>query len=145
MDYGLYLTDTKPSPTLGGFVQVVSPTSVNKFGTLIYSPFADRAELYGFGTDLILGAYDNAYGFHVLATMHSGGAAATCMIDLNRAGNITMRDDKFIQLSDDVTGLVCNAANRGKIRHVKAGAGVKDQVEVCAKDAGDAYAWRVIY
>lgn len=39
----------------------------------------------------------------------------------------------------------CNAGNRGTFWQVFGGAGVKDTVEVCAKDAGDAYAWRTIY
>jgi len=39
----------------------------------------------------------------------------------------------------------CNSSNRGTFWVVNGGAGVKDTVEVCAKDAGDAYAWRTIY
>lgn len=39
----------------------------------------------------------------------------------------------------------CNAGNRGLFWYVPGGAGVKDVVEVCAKDAADAYAFRAIY
>lgn len=39
----------------------------------------------------------------------------------------------------------CDSSTRGTYYHFFGGAGVKDTVEVCAKDAGDAYAWRVIY
>lgn len=39
----------------------------------------------------------------------------------------------------------CDSTTRGTFWVVQAGAGVKDDVQVCAKDAGDAYAWRVIY
>lgn len=39
----------------------------------------------------------------------------------------------------------CNAATRGRIWATFGAAGVKDQVTVCAKDATDAYAWRVLY
>jgi hypothetical protein len=39
----------------------------------------------------------------------------------------------------------CEEATRGRFHHNFGGAGVKDTVEVCAKDAADAYAWRVIY
>jgi hypothetical protein len=39
----------------------------------------------------------------------------------------------------------CDSTTRGTFWHTAGGAGVKDSVEVCAKDAGDAYAWRTIY
>lgn len=39
----------------------------------------------------------------------------------------------------------CDSAVRGTFWFTQSGAGVKDAVEVCAKDAGDAYAWRTIY
>jgi hypothetical protein len=39
----------------------------------------------------------------------------------------------------------CAVAERGTFWYVAGGAGVKDTVEVCAKDAANAYAWRVIY
>jgi hypothetical protein len=39
----------------------------------------------------------------------------------------------------------CASGTRGSFWYEPSGAGVKDTVEVCAKDAGDAYAWRTIY
>lgn len=39
----------------------------------------------------------------------------------------------------------CASGIRGQICYVGGGAGVKDTVSVCAKDAGNAYAWRTIY
>lgn len=39
----------------------------------------------------------------------------------------------------------CDAATRGAYCHNYGGAGFKDTVEVCAKDAGDAYSWRTLY
>lgn len=39
----------------------------------------------------------------------------------------------------------CVASVRGLQWYVAGGAGVKDKFEVCAKDAAEAYAWRVLY
>lgn len=39
----------------------------------------------------------------------------------------------------------CDATHRGTFWVNQGAAGVKDNVEVCAKDAADAYAWRTIY
>lgn len=39
----------------------------------------------------------------------------------------------------------CAAGIRGQICYVGGGAGVKDSAAICAKDAGNAYAWRTIY
>src|SRR5487761_2570528 len=39
----------------------------------------------------------------------------------------------------------CDSAHRGRLWQTFGGPGVKDQFTVCAKDATDAYAWRVLY
>jgi hypothetical protein len=39
----------------------------------------------------------------------------------------------------------CGASLRGRIWQTFGGTGAKDEVAVCAKDNGDAYAWRVLY
>lgn len=39
----------------------------------------------------------------------------------------------------------CDSNSRGKFWYQGGGAGVKDNVQVCAKDAANAYAWRTIY
>ncbi len=46
-----------------------------------------------------------------------------------------------------VTGTrpACDVVQRGRIWQMLGGAGVKDELAVCAKDAGGAYAWRVLY
>lgn len=49
------------------------------------------------------------------------------------------------QLHDSGSKPTCDASARGTIWLEEGGAGVKDTVDVCAKDAGDAYAWRTIY
>lgn len=39
----------------------------------------------------------------------------------------------------------CNATQRFQFNTVASAAGAKDVVQVCAKDAADAYAWRTLY
>lgn len=39
----------------------------------------------------------------------------------------------------------CSSATRGQLFYTPGGAGVADAFQVCAKDSGDAYAWRTIY
>lgn len=39
----------------------------------------------------------------------------------------------------------CSVTERGKIYFTQSANGVKDALEVCAKDSADAYAWRVLY
>jgi hypothetical protein len=50
-----------------------------------------------------------------------------------------------VNVASAATQPACNAAQRGRFWQTLGGAGVKDAVTVCAKDAGDAYAWRSIY
>jgi hypothetical protein len=44
-----------------------------------------------------------------------------------------------------VTQPTCAASNRGRVWFVAGATGVKDDYQVCAKDASDSYAWRVLY
>lgn len=39
----------------------------------------------------------------------------------------------------------CDATTRGTFNYLAGGGGVKDSVQICAKDASDVYAWRTIY
>jgi hypothetical protein len=39
----------------------------------------------------------------------------------------------------------CDSTRRGQFWYAPGGAGVKDAVQVCAKDAANAYAWRTLY
>lgn len=39
----------------------------------------------------------------------------------------------------------CDATQRGRIWQTQGANGVKDEVAVCAKDAGDAFDWRILY
>jgi len=57
------------------------------------------------------------------------------------AGVLTANAIQFVGTSQGA----CTSANRGWLQYTAAGAGVKDAVAVCAKDAANAYAWRTIY
>ncbi len=50
-----------------------------------------------------------------------------------------------IRLNTTTAKPTCDSTVRGTFWSVQGGTGVKDTVEVCAKDATDAYAWRPIY
>ena len=53
--------------------------------------------------------------------------------------------DGGIRLNTATSKPTCDSTVRGTFWAVQSGVGVKDTVEVCAKDAGDAYAWRTLY
>ncbi|OGC38680.1 hypothetical protein A2155_00905 [candidate division WWE3 bacterium RBG_16_52_45] len=50
-----------------------------------------------------------------------------------------------VRLNTATAQPTCDSSARGTLWFTQGGAGVKDELEVCAKDAGDAYAWRTIY
>jgi hypothetical protein len=50
-----------------------------------------------------------------------------------------------VMLNTNTAKPACSSTVRGTFWFVKSAAGVKDLVEVCAKDATNAYAWRTIY
>jgi len=113
-------------------------------------------------------AYDNTfanmrYGMGVgsgYMIIHShNGAIGTKIADYNGSSLYTlaefladgsgrrgdMKVNGGIQAYTTTAKRTCNSSTRGTFWVVQSGAGVKDTVEVCAKDAGDAYAWRTIY
>jgi len=65
-------------------------------------------------------------------------------IDLEPEGNI-VEVNGGIRLNTVTAKPACNSGSRGTFWYTQGAAGVKDNVEVCAKDATNAYAWRTIY
>ena len=63
--------------------------------------------------------------------------------NIPRAGDITMLDDKFIQIGKDSDGTLPtpSADYRGKMIRVEGGAGVADKLYMCMKSAADTYSW----
>lgn len=53
--------------------------------------------------------------------------------------------NRGIKFNTAVSRPTCNDGNRGIQWFTLGGSGVKDALEICAKDAGDAYAWRLLY
>jgi hypothetical protein len=50
-----------------------------------------------------------------------------------------------VRLNTAIAKPACDATSRGTFWVTQGGGGTKDTVEVCAKDASDAYAWRTLY
>ncbi len=50
-----------------------------------------------------------------------------------------------VRLSITIAKPACDSTKRGTLWFTQGAAGVKDTLEVCAKDAANAYAWRNIY
>lgn len=65
-----------------------------------------------------------------------GTSAPTAQLEIN--GAMRLNNSRYEKPA-------CDATTRGTFWFTQGGAGVKDAAEVCAKDAGDAYAWRALY
>lgn len=71
-----------------------------------------------------------------------GGGSGATVFQIDPATHVTHIE--LVQLNSTTAG-TCAAGLRGQFQYTASGAGVKDIVEVCAKDAADSYAWRTIY
>lgn len=60
---------------------------------------------------------------------------------VSSAGDVAARS---VQLTSAAKP-ACDATSRGKFWYTAGASGVKDTVEICAKDAADVFAWRVLY
>ena len=70
------------------------------------------------------------------------GSDASVLAKFDASGNLTVPS---ITLATAAAKPTCDSTKRGQLWYTQSSAGVKDALEVCAKDAGDAYAWRTIY
>jgi len=67
----------------------------------------------------------------------------TVLASVTSAGLVTATGG--VQLTDGGAPPSCGIGTRGTIWHTYGAPGVADEVEVCAKDAANSYAWRTIY
>lgn len=97
------------------------------------------------------GYYTNNSGYHYFAGLGFQVASNPVYITgregamaLQARGNIQAEG---VQLNYAGTAAKpsCDSTVRGMLWYVAAAGGVKDDVQVCAKDAANAYAWRTIY
>lgn len=115
----------------GNNLQFVPPASSNSFQ--FYGPISsgaasgNNALVFNTGARLKLGAGTDDY---IATDSGTGGLLSGLGIRPNASGTAKP---------------TCNATYRGHFWYVAAGAGVKDDVQVCAKDSADAYAWRTLY
>lgn len=98
--------------------------------------------------DLVIKDNTATTGVTVVEVIAGAGQSATDLMRWNsNGGTIGVRvaaEGALVNLPFG-TKPTCGSGFRGMFWHVQGGAGVKDDVQVCAKDAGDAYAWRTIY
>lgn len=89
-----------------------------------------------------------------LATTPNGTASPVQRMVIAQDGNVgigtaapsqKLEVDGGVRLNTTTAKPICDASTRGTFWVTQAGAGVKDSVEVCAKDAADAMAWRTLY
>lgn len=74
------------------------------------------------------------------------GTTNTNQIRLNTDGTVQMASgvlstDKGTRLSTSGAQPTCDATTRGLLWNIEGGAGVADILQICQKDAGDAYVW----
>ncbi len=113
------------------------------------------------GVKLIVQAADTSPANRAFSVNNSTGSAA--FLNIWNDGKVQFSNGSLqvdsgpfrVSSSGDVTASsltltsaakpACDATNRGKMWYVAGAAGVKDTVEICAKDAADVFAWRVLY
>ncbi len=90
---------------------------------------------------------DDAYVFGANITNNQTGSI---MVGTSEAGKLTLASDgnaktSSITLAPTGAKPACDQTRRGTLWYTSGADGSKDDLEVCAKDAGDAYAWRALY
>jgi len=130
-------------------------TSLGNFGLGTSSPYGKLTVVASSTTVPIIAAYgfNNQTAPLMLVASTSGTSTSTAMLidSQGRMGLGTTTPSQMldvnggIKLDTSIIKPTCNATVRGTFWFTRNGAGVKDNAEVCAKDATDTYAWRTIY
>jgi type II secretory pathway pseudopilin PulG len=123
----------------------VNPASAEK-GTRSFRTAVARVSAATFDTDIVPNA-DNVIdvglaGQRFKNAVFSGGIGIGAVVPI---APIRLEIDGGLRLNTVTAKPACGAGTRGVFWVTQGGAGVKDNVEVCAKDAANAYAWRTIY
>ena len=131
-----------------GSVQAGNLLELYNAGDTIIAAFNKGGRASYGGTDFDGTLTAIALGTSVMPLVAKGFTGQTSdlqqwVISSTTVANITK--DGALQLQMTAAKPTCDATVRGTYWHTRGGTGVKDSVEVCAKDAADAYAWRTIY
>lgn len=86
----------------------------------------------------------NPVNWDVFSTQYGGSGTNEAGVESYSSGLFSTWKVGALRLGG-TTAPTCNSTNRGKLFQVYGGAGVKDLVEVCTKDAADVYAYRPLY
>jgi len=122
--YGLYVQNEQSAGTV-----------TNNYGIIVEAP-----NLTGGAITSNYGLYvKNQTGFGTGYNIYSEGASSTNRFE----GSVEVGGG--VKVNTTAGKPTCAVAYRGMFWVTQSGAGVKDAVEVCAKDAANAYAWRTIY
>jgi hypothetical protein len=102
----------------------------------ILSLQGSRQQAWLFADTGALTEYFTAFG-------HSNDTGGSWQRDfgITQEGVVTIRQ---LQIETNAPP-TCNAASRGQLNYLAGGVGVKDTVQICAKDASDVYAYRTLY
>ena len=98
----------------------------------------DAAQVAGVWTD---SNYYSRTGALTVSTVKNAAALSEVARVDHQGG--TFRSVRLNPASE--TKPTCDDTHRGRLWQTYGGAGVKDSLEVCAKDVSDAYAWRALY
>lgn len=125
----------------------------NAGGVIPYPTTSANATFLGANTGLVSAQHN----FLTVIGASAVGDCDNCVV-LGRATDTAVIGGKTVQASGallqvggggiQIVGATqpsCDAAHRGAIWYVAGGPGVKDTLNICAKDTADSYFWRIIY
>ncbi len=130
------------------FVDTGSGTTTNQYGIRVRDVSTTGGTVtnrYGVYVGSFTGSSttDN-FGFYQAGTSQKNYFAGSVGVGTTSPGQ-KLEVNGGVRLNTATAKPTCDATSRGTFWMAQGAAGVKDTVEVCAKDAADAYSWRTLY
>lgn len=161
--YGIYVGDPTPCPYFNpcgsgfppatgvfGHGSTYGLRGYSSGGTAVYggphpnSGAVPSTGVYGEGSSRSIHAYSNQNSPN--SALYVQVASSNTAYGVRQVGfQATNMFDGGIILNQSGSPPACNAGTRGMLWFTRSFTGVKDSLQVCAKDAADAYLWRTLY
>lgn len=125
------------------------PVATDRLGFFLFGTLTGGVPYHAAGVSAVADGNWSSTSIPAYFTFQTTPTGSTTRYDrlkIGSDGNTSVYGGvQFAKNSGSPTQQACSATTRGTLWYTQGAAGVKDSVQICTKDAADAYAWRTLW